>query len=202
MSTLDLLVIYLRQRVRARVLIPLALLLALSGWLLVPSAGFDARDFLAAAARAFLFTLAFRVWDDLEDRTADRARHPNRVMTSSTRTAPFLALVAILTAAAVISLLPLSEPLARCVAIALAVAVLSVWYSTRRSENWNRVAGGHIVLVKYPAIAYAVAPSLPATSGFGRTAAVLGGLYALICVYEYVDDPDLRHVFLSRRSLP
>jgi 4-hydroxybenzoate polyprenyltransferase len=202
MSTLDLLVVYLRERVRARLLVPLALLLASSGWLLVPQAEFEVLDVLAAAARAFCFTLGFRVWDDLEDRNMDRTRHPNRVMASSTRTAPFLALVALLAVASVVSLLPLTDPLARCIAIAVAVAVLSVWYSTRRSENWNRVAGGHIVLVKYPLIAFAVAPSLPSASGAARTAAVLGGLYALICVYEYVDDPELRQVFFSRRSLP
>jgi hypothetical protein len=64
------------------------------------------------------------------------------------------------------------------------------------------VAGVHIVLVKYPLIAYAVAPTLPSAETFGRTASVLVGLYVLICAYEYVDDPDLRHVFFSRRSLP
>ena len=202
MSTLDLLFVYLRERVRARLLVPLALLLASSGWLLVPQAEFETLDVLAAAARAFGFTLGFRVWDDLEDRSVDRTRHPNRVMASSTRTVPFLALVALLAVMSIISLLRLTDPLARCIAIAVAVGVLSVWYSTRRSENWNRVAGGHIVLVKYPLIAYAVAPSLPSASGVARTATVLGGLYALICVYEYVDDPELRQVFVSRRSLP
>src|SRR4051794_24066453 len=121
MSTVDLLFVYLRERVRARVLVPLALLLALSGWLLVAAAEFDVSDFLAAGWRAFLFTLGFRVWDDLEDRNADRVRHPKRVMALSTRTAPFLGLLATLTVANVVSLFSLSEPLSRCLAIALAV---------------------------------------------------------------------------------
>jgi len=67
-SMLDLIVAYLRERVRARVLIPLALSLAFTGWLLVPSASFDAVTIFAATVRAFVFSLAFRVWDDLEDR--------------------------------------------------------------------------------------------------------------------------------------
>ena len=147
MSMFELIVAYLRERVRAHVLIPLALMLAFTGWLLAPAAGFDASEFLVATTQAFVLSLAFRVWDDLEDRNADRLRHPKRVMARSTRTAPFLVLVALLAVAGTTSLLHLSDPLARCIAVAIAVAVLSVWYSARRSENWNRVAGGHVVAV-------------------------------------------------------
>jgi len=202
MSMLELIAAYLRERMRARVLVPLALVLALTGWLLVPGAGFDGTEFFVATTQAFVLSLAFRVWDDLEDRSADRLRHPNRVMARSTRTAPFLVLVALLAVAGMTSLLQLSDPLSRWIAVAIAVAVLSVWYSARRSENWNRVAGGHVVLAKYPLIAFAVAPTLPTASGFARSAVVLLGLYAVICAYEYIDDPELRHVFSSRRSLP
>src|SRR6478672_727378 len=93
MSMFDLIVAYLRERVCARVLIPLAFMLAFTGWLLVPVTGFDAAAFFVATTQAFVLSLAFRVWDDLEDRNADRLRHPNRVMARSTRTAPFLVLV-------------------------------------------------------------------------------------------------------------
>jgi 4-hydroxybenzoate polyprenyltransferase len=202
MSMLELILAYLRQRMRARVLVPLALILALAGWLLAPAARFDAVAFVVVALEAFVLVLAFRVWDDLEDRIADRLRHPNRVMARSTRTAPFLVLVALLAVAGMTSLLLLSDPLSRWIAIAVAVATLSVWYSTRRSENWNRAAGEHIVSLKYPLIAFAVAPTLPTASAFARSAIVLAGLYTVICIYEYVDDPELRHVFFSRRSLP
>jgi 4-hydroxybenzoate polyprenyltransferase len=199
---LDLIIAYLRERIRLRVFVPLALTLAFTGWLLVPGAAFDITDVLAAAGRAFVLSLAFRVWDDLEDRTADRLRHPERVLARSTRTAPFLIVAALLAVAGVTSLLQMADPLPRLIAIAAAVAVLSLWYSARRSENWNRVAGGHVVLLKYPLIAFAAAPALPSPSGAVRAVAILAGLYVVICVYEYVDDPELRHAFLSRRSLP
>ena len=202
MSTRDVIFAYLRERMRPSVFVPLALLCALTGWLLAPGSPLDARAFLVAAVEAFVLSLAFRVWDDLEDRNADRLRHPNRVMARSTRTAPFLWLVALLAMVGMTSLLQLGDPLTRTIAIATAVAILSVWYSARRSENWNHVAGEHIVLVKYPAIAFATAPTLPAASSFVRTAVLLAALYAVICIYEYIDDPELRHVFSSGRSLP
>ena len=201
-SMRDLIVAYLRERVRARVLVPLALLLALTGWLLAPAGGLDSRAFLVATAQAFVLSLAFRVWDDLEDRNADRLRRPHRVMARSTRTAPFLVLVALLAVGGMTSLLQSSDPLPRFIALAAAIAILSVWYATRRLENWNRVAGEHIVSLKYPLIAFVVAPTLPAAAGVGRTVAVLAALYALICIYEYMDDPELRQAFSSWRSLP
>lgn len=201
MSTFDLLAAYLRQRTRARVLIPLALVLASFGWWLEPSGGFHVSAFFAAALRAFVFTLAFRVWDDLEDRGVDRILHPERVLASTSRVAPFMALILGLWAVGTTLLFPLSDLLPRVVALGIAGVTLSAWYASRRSENWNRVAGGLIVLVKYPLIAYAVAPALPTVTS-ARTVIVLAVLYALICVYEYADDPELRHVISSRRSLP
>ena len=40
--------------------------------------------------------------------------------------------------------------------LGIAVGILSLWYGARRLENWNRLTGGLIVLIKYPLIAYAV----------------------------------------------
>ena len=201
MSAPELLVAYLRQRVRGRLFVPLALVLAFGGWCLTPAVGFQLEPFALASAQAFLLVLAFRVWDDLEDRDADRARHPNRVMEQSRQTAPFVALIGVLTAAVLSSLLRMADPLERIIALAAAVGVLSLWYSARRSENWNRRIGSHVVLLKYPLIAYTVAPVIPA-AGSLRPVAILVALYLLVCVYEYVDDPELRQVFTSWRSLP
>jgi 4-hydroxybenzoate polyprenyltransferase len=201
MSTRELLAAYVRQRVRPRVLVPLALLLALAGRLLSPLEQFHTGAFVLAMAQAFVFTLAFRVWDDLEDRDADAAHHPERVMGRSGRVAPFVVLIVVLGISGVLSFLALSEPLQRSMAIAVAAGILSGWYAVRPSENWNPVAGGLIVLVKYPLIAYAIAPALPDAPS-SRTLVVLGALYAFICAYEYADDAELRHFISSRRSLP
>ena len=202
MSTHETLLAYLRERMRPSVFVPLALACAFTGWLLAPGLAFDASAFFLAALHAFVLSLAFRVWDDLEDRNADRIRHPHRVMARSTRTAPFLWLVALLAVVGLTSFLQLNDPLPRAIAIATAAGALTIWYSARRSENWNHVAGEHIVLTKYPAIAFATAPTIPDASSFIRTSVLLAALYAVICIYEYIDDPELRHMLSSRRSLP
>ena len=88
MSAIDLVGAYLRERARPRVFVPLAVLLALTGWALVPVAGFKLGDLTLAAVQAFTLMLAFRVWDDLEDSRTDRVRHPDRVMVQSRPTRP------------------------------------------------------------------------------------------------------------------
>jgi 4-hydroxybenzoate polyprenyltransferase len=201
MSATELVAAYLRERMRVRVLVPLSLLLASAGWCLAPSAGFQAQSLFVAGAQAFLLVLGFRVWDDYEDRNVDLVHHPERVMVTSERLWPFAVLVVVLGVASTVWVLQLSEPFLRITALAIATGTLSGWYASRRSENWNRVLGGLIVLLKYPFIAFAVAPSLPDPAS-GRTIVVLGGLYLLICVYEYVDDAELRRIISSRGSLP
>ena len=55
--------------------------------------------------------------------------------------------------------------------------------------------GGHVVLVKYPVIAFALAPALPpvgARATVLRASAILAVVYLVLCVYESFDDPELR----------
>ena len=68
-------------------------------------------------------------------------------------------------------------------AIGIAVVVLTVWYRIRPSAR--AVFNAHVVLLKYPLIAFAASPSAPA---FGA----LVSLYLVLCAYEIVDDPSLR----------
>src|SRR5438105_4707949 len=118
MSTPELLAAYLHQRARARLLVPLAFVLASAGCILAPSISFDVVPFFIAASQAFVFTLAFRVWDDLEDRLADRARFPDRVMGICGRTTPFVVLALTLAALGAAAVLQLSDPLPRITALA------------------------------------------------------------------------------------
>ncbi len=201
MSATELIVRYLHERARPRLLLPLALFLAASGFCLVPATEFRLAGLLSSALQALVFCLTFRVWDDLEDRPADRVRHPERVMSLATSTPPFAALIVALAIAGCVLLIPSGDVLRRFAALGMAVAVLSVWYAGRPSENWNRLAGEHIVLLKYPLIAYATAPSLPIDVVSWRTVGVLSAVYATVCAYDYADDPELRHILVSRRSI-
>ena len=201
MSATEIIVRYLHERARPRLLVPLALFLAASGLWLVSATEFRMAVLLSSSLQALVFCLAFRVWDDLEDRRADRLRHPERVMSLATSTPPFAALIVALAVAGCALLIPSGDLLRRFAAIGAAVAILSVWYAGRPSENWNRLAGEHIVLLKYPLIAYAAAPALPSDGVSWRALGVLSAVYATVCAYDYADDPELRHILVSRRSI-
>jgi 4-hydroxybenzoate polyprenyltransferase len=196
MSSAELIAAYLRERLHARVFVPLVLLIAGAGWALAPAAGFDVREFSLAALRALAIVVMFRVWDDLEDRTIDLRRHRDRIMVSSGRFAPFVLLMVGLAIIGVGSVSFLPEAAPRMIALVVAAGVVCAWYSARPVEKWNPIVGGLVVLAKYPLIAYAVAPVLPTSLLQPRPILVLLALYLLICVYEYVDDRELRHAFL------
>jgi 4-hydroxybenzoate polyprenyltransferase len=201
MSSRELILAYLKERARLRLFVPLSILLALAGRLMVPAS--SSIGMLAlAAGQAFVLMLAFRIWDDLADRDADRVRHPARVTVTTRNVAPLYALGIALMAAAALSLV--AEPSAprRLAALSIATAVLLAWYALRSRGRRHHALGEHVLAVKYPLFAYAVAPELPSDVGTTRAAGILVALYVLICVYEYTDDVELRQLFTSRRSAP
>jgi hypothetical protein len=162
MSSAELIAVYLRQRVHARVFVPLVVLMAGAGWLLAPAAGFDVREFSLAALRALAIVVMFRVWDDLEDRAIDLRRHRDRVMVSSGRFAPFAVLMLSLAILGLVLglLLFVPDAAARDRAGHRRRCRLRM-VRARPVENWSPIVGGLVVLAKYPLIAFAVAPALP-----------------------------------------
>ena len=200
MSVLEPIVAYLRERARLRLFVPLSVLLALAGQWMVPAAPMAFGALGVAALHALGLVLAFRIWDDLQDRDLDRIRRPTRVMARSRTTAPFHALGFALSSAAVLSLVTEPSAIQRMGALAIATAVLSIWYGVRPNDGSHRAMTEHVLAVKYPLIAYAVAPELPTDVVTLRATLVLGALYVLICAYEYADDVELRQLFTSRRS--
>ena len=200
MSALELIVAYLRERARLRLLIPLSVLLALAGRWMISGSSTPIGATGLAGSQALGLVLAFRIWDDLEDRDVDRVRHPTRVLSATRRTAPLYALGVALALAAVLSLLDEPFALRRLAALSIATAILSVWYGVRPADGSRHALAEHVLATKYPIFAYAVAPGLPSDVMTIRIAIILGALYALICVYEYADDAELRQPFTSRRS--
>jgi hypothetical protein len=199
-SAIELILRYLRQRARFRLFVPLSMLLALAGRWIVPMSSVSLGVLGIAALQALGLMLAFRIWDDLEDCDADRNRHPTRVMAAARSTTPFYALGFALSCAAVVWLVAEPDALRRLAALSIATAVLSIWYGLRPTDGSHPALAEHVLAIKYPLVAYAVAPELPSGAVTVRAAVVLGALYVLICVYEYADDVELRQLFTSRRS--
>src|SRR3954467_6363324 len=117
MSTPELLLRYLRERMRVLLFLPLAMVMAFVGQLLVPDAELRVVPFLTATAEAFVLSFVFRLWDDLEDRTAARTPHPQRAMAASPRTVPFVVLGICLATFAIAGLVRMDQPLQRVIAL-------------------------------------------------------------------------------------
>ena len=185
MSSTELVGAYLVERARLAMFVPLALLIAATAWLAAPRGDESVASFVARAAQAFLFVLAFRVWDDLEDRARDATRHPERVAVRANRPLPLVGLSVLLAATGLLSFFGTSTPTARLAILAGIALGLAAWYHVRPAEP-SRLAG-MVVLAKYPAIAIALAPGLGELSA-ERAAMAAGALYAVACMTEYVDD--------------
>src|SRR5688500_13655705 len=91
---------YLRTRYASPVFVVLATLLALAGTAGAGSIWTALSDAVLGVPFAYLSVLAFRVWDDLEDRPRDRIEHPERITVRATTALPFVHLGAASAAAA------------------------------------------------------------------------------------------------------
>lgn len=198
---------YLSERYPSRRFVPLALLLAGAGMLAVPrtehiSTVAVLRPGLRAALVAYLIVLSLRVWDDLEDRERDAPAHPDRVSVQIASATPLRYLQ--WASAAVVSVLIATgaEPATRLLVLSLLAAVLGIWYRARASLTPSSVIAAHVVLLKYPVIAYLVAPgAVRGVSGLALAAPALMMVYLLLCIHEGLDDPELRRSRVARRVL-
>jgi len=202
MSALRLIAAYFWERARLRLFLPLSLVLAIAGRWMVVSSSASLNDVALGALQALGLTLAFRIWDDLEDCEVDRVRHPKRVVANAVSVAPLYLLGLVLMTISIASLVGESFAFHRLAAVSIAAAILSVWYGARSRDEQHHALAEHVLAVKYPLIAYAVAPELTSDAVTLRIGIVLAVLYVLICVYEYADDVELRQLFTSRRSVP
>jgi 4-hydroxybenzoate polyprenyltransferase len=185
MSSIDLVTGYLAERARPTVFVPLAALIAASAWLAAPVASRSAASFGLCAIQALLLVLALRVWDDLQDRARDAARHPDRVTVRARRTGPLIGLAVLLTACGALLLTAATVPMARIAILASIGLGLVVWYRARPAEP-SRLSSV-VLLVKYPALAIALAPGLGELTPM-RAVAAAGVLYLIACTYEYLED--------------
>jgi len=154
-------------------------------------AAFHPIDFTRAAVTALVLMLAFRVWDDLKDRSRDAREHPRRVTVVAESIGPLVAFGMALALLGVLIITIGPRPVARLGAVAAAALLLGAWYRLRRASA-SRVVNGHVVLLKYPLLAFAASAAPPSL-------ATLASLYLVLCVYEIIDDPALRASIVARR---
>jgi hypothetical protein len=190
-STNRLIVAYVAQRARPQALFPLSIVIAAVAWTGVGLSAFQLPEFVATVAQALVLVFAFRIWDDIEDRTYDAARHPDRVLASSDRVAPFVVFAVALAAAGMIPAVLIARLAEQLAIINVAIILLVAWYH-RRASNGPSLANAHVVLLKYPFIAFALAPVRP------RMPAIVA-LYFALCAFEVFDDPALRASTRARR---
>jgi hypothetical protein len=188
MSLTELIVAYLAERARLTVFAPLAVLIAFTSWLAAPPGEASLVAFAGCATQALLLALAFRVWDDLEDRSRDAVRHPERVTVRAHRGAPLVGLALVFTAAGVLPLFGGTFVAARLAILACTAIGLAIWYAARPALPSR--FGGLVVLAKYPAIAMALAPRLADVSIVrAGTCAVV--LFVIVGLFELLDDRSL-----------
>jgi len=155
-STNRLIVTYVAQRARLQALLPLSIAIAAVAWTGVGLSAFLLPEFIATVAQTLVLVFAFRIWDDIEDRRYDAAHHPDRVLASSNRIAPFVVLAVALAAAGMIPAVLIARLFEQLAIINIAIIVLIVWYH-RRAGDRPSLANAHVVLLKYPLIAFALA---------------------------------------------
>jgi 4-hydroxybenzoate polyprenyltransferase len=190
-STNRLIVTYVAQRARLQALLPLSIVIAAVAWTGAGLSAFLLPEFVATIAQALVLVFAFRIWDDIEDRKYDAAHHPERVLPSSDRVAPFVIFAATLAAAGMIPAVLIARLAEQLAVINLTIIVLIAWYH-RRANDGPSLANTHVVLLKYPLIAFALAPIRP------RMPAIVA-LYFALCAFEVFDDPALRASTRARR---
>lgn len=188
MSSADAARAYLRERFPLRVFVPLALLLA------SPGAAAGGRPFAWGAAGAvtvamLLAVLAFRIVDDLADRTHDAVATPGRITVRTPSARPFAALALVSGLATLVLLAAAGDAHERIGFVGLAALLLAAWYPLRERLGGSRLLNAHVVLLKYPLLVLAAAGA-PLEQPVVACAA--GLLYVTLLIHELRDDRDLR----------
>lgn len=190
MSSIKLIYAYWHERYPARVFVPFAILIAAAG----TAAGGSlptVRGAITGCVLAFTLVLVFRIGDDLADLPGDRRRHPGRVLVRASSRTPIVVLAWVIALGDVLMMLSQPRPGARIAVFVTISLLLVLWYDPHARLRAGPLAGAHVLLLKYPAIA------LLACAGWDsltlRTALpALGALYLGLCIYEQVHDRTVR----------
>ncbi len=190
MSSIKLIYVYWRERYPVSVFLPFAILIVVAG---IAASGSlpTVRSAVIGCVLAFTLVLVFRIADDLADLRSDRLRHPNRVLVQSSNVSPIVVLVFVIAAGDVLIMLFQPQSVARIAIFAAISLFLFLWYQQRSHLRTGPLTGAHVVLVKYPVIAFLTAANWDHLTL--RTALPpAGALYLGLCIYEQLHDRTVR----------
>ncbi|HSL23093.1 MAG TPA: hypothetical protein VK886_16300 [Vicinamibacterales bacterium] len=176
------LIAYLIERVRPRLFLPLAAIVA------VAAAGgtwAGTSTFASDATLALMLLVQFRIWDDLADRHADAAAHPHRVLVRAASTRPLVAFCLALAAANLFAATLRASPWIPTSALAGLNGLMAAYYARPRPRT---AARDHLLLAKYPLMVLVIAGSRVAT-GAARVLPAMATVYLAACLHEAWHDP-------------
>ena len=150
-SSTETLIRYRRERFRWRVFGPVAVVLTVAA---IPAPLLFPLSFLAV----MLVLFQFRLWDDLADRDYDLIHHPHRVLSQCDRASSFYGLVVAAALTSSVLLLLLSRPIAPFL---LLCGATLLWYAQVPGRTRRTILGRHVLLLKYPAFVWLIAPAHP-----------------------------------------
>jgi hypothetical protein len=141
---------------------------------------------LATLALTVLFQ--FRLWDDLEDVSADRVTHPDRVLSGAPSMTPFHALLGVGLASSLILTLLIGGGVAAAVLL-LVDGALVFWYRWVRERVEHPLLRSHVALVKYPALIWVLGEATTQALSHRFLVALL--IYLCFAVWELLHDARL-----------
>jgi hypothetical protein len=192
MSSRELIRAYLSERYPARVFMPLAVLL-FAGGTVAAGGALTIAGAISGIGLAYTLVLFFRVWDDLADRGADQPKYPDRVMVRAPSTGAFRVLMAALVLLAIALLATRPGSVTGLAVFAILGVTLGIWYSLRNLLGASALVSAHVILLKYPAIAFIAAVPADHTAPMIATAiVVLAAIYLGLCLHELLHDNAVR----------
>jgi uncharacterized membrane protein SirB2 len=182
---------YLRERFPITRFGALAVFLAAAGLAASPPA--HPWRWAVAAAQSLSLILQFRLWDDIADREHDRVVHPERVLSRTADMRPFLVLAAALFVGNGLILAWLQPHGGGPVTYLALCAGLLAWYRLRPAVLHRGLLNTHLVLLKYPVIAWLIGVPMHHADAV-LVLSCLFSVYLIFVVFDMFDDDELCHL--------
>ena len=134
--------------------------------------------FVLRMAVAWCLVAAFRIWDDIADRQCDLIKAPDRVLVGVERLGPFWVTSLVSLTLGVLGSFTFNG-------FGSVVLILGVASCFGAFYRWGIGHRHHWVLTKYPLIVVALG---------GHNWTILLLVYLSFCIYEHIDEPEIRDV--------